>query len=85
MAVMIEKATEEQKKSFEGLRERCQQSGSVEWYFDEKTVCLVTEGKAIMDHYGERIPVEAGDLLTFPQGYRCQWEIVEPFRLKGKI
>ena len=31
------------------------------------------------------LPVEAGDLLTFPQGFRCQWIILEPIRVKGKL
>jgi len=85
MAVRIEKATEEQKKAFEGVREKRLETGSAEWYFDEKTVCLVLEGKAIVEHYGERIPIEGGDLATFPEGFRCQWEVVEPVRLKGKV
>ena len=85
MALIVEKATEEQKKEFEKLREKRQEVGSSDWYFDEKTVCLLLEGKAVIDHYGERIPVEAGDLLTFPQGFRCQWIILEPIRVKGKL
>ena len=85
MALRIEKATDDQKKSFAGLREKKQTEGTTEWYFDEKTVCLILEGKAVVDHYGEKITIEGGDLVTFPQGYRCQWEILEPVRVVGKI
>ena len=48
------------------------------------STCLILEGKAVVDHYGEKIPVEAGDLVTFPQGFHCQWEILEPLRVVGK-
>ena len=85
MALRIERATEEQKKDFLKLREKKQAEGTTDWYFDEKTTCLILEGKAVVDHYGEKTTVQAGDLVTFPQGYRCQWKIVEPLRVVGKI
>ncbi len=68
MALQIEKATDVQREFFRGLREKQRNPGEVlDWYYDEKTTCLILEGKAVVDHYGEKIPVEAGDLVTFPQ------------------
>ena len=84
MAVRVEKAADAQKEAFEGLREQYRESGTIEWFYDEKTVCLLTEGRAVIEHYGERTPVEAGDLVTFPQGIRCRWEILEPMRVRSK-
>ena len=85
MALQIEKATDVQPEFFRGLREKQRNPGEVlDWYYDEKTTCLILEGKAVVDHYGEKIPVEAGDLVTFPQGFHCQWEILEPLRVVGK-
>ena len=85
MALQIEKATDVQREFFRGLREKQRNPGEVlDWYYDEKTTCLILEGKAVVDHYGEKIPVEAGDLGTFPQGFHCQWEILEPLRVVGK-
>ena len=78
MALQIEKATDVQREFFRGLREKQRNPGEVlDWYYDEKTTCLILEGKAVVDHYGEKIPVEASDLVTFPQGFHCQWEILE--------
>ena len=85
MALRVEKATDAQKKEFANLREQGKGVGTTDWFYDEKTVCLFIEGKAVVEHYGERIPVEAGDLVTFPQGFRCQWEIQEPVRVKVKV
>lgn len=85
MALQIEKATDVQREFFRGLREKQRNPGEVlDWYYDEKTTCLILEGKAVVDHYGEKIPVETGDLVTFPQGFHCQWEILEPLRVVGK-
>lgn len=84
MAVRIEKATDVQKEAFTGLREKRRGPGEVlEWYYDEKTTCLILEGKAVVDHYGEKLTVEAGDLVTFPQGVQCEWTILEPLRVVG--
>ncbi len=85
MALQIEKATDVQREFFRGLREKQRNPGEVlDWYYDEKTTCLILEGKAVVDHYGEKIPVEAGDLVPSPQGFHCQWEILEPLRVVGK-
>ncbi len=85
MALQIEKATDVQREFFRGLREKQRNPGEVlDWYYDEKTTCLILEGKAVVDHYGEKIPVEGGDPGTFPPGFHCQWEILEPLRVVGK-
>ncbi len=84
MAILIQKATDAQKEEFKDLRERAGDVGTKEWFYDEKTICLFTQGKALVDHYGEKMPVEAGDLVTIPQGVQCQWEVLEPIRVKVK-
>ena len=82
MAILVRKATEAEKAELQGLRERTKEPGLTDWYYDEKTVCLFTQGKAVVDQYGEKVPMEAGDLVTFPQGLRCQWEVLEPVKVK---
>ena len=84
MAILVQKATDAQKEEFRDLRERSSEVGTTDWFYDEKTVCLFTQGKALVDQYGEKIPLEAGDLVTFPQGLRCQWEVLEPVKVKVK-
>jgi uncharacterized cupin superfamily protein len=84
MAILVQKATDAQKEEFKDLRERAKDVGTSEWFYDEKTICLFTQGRALVDHYGEKVPVEAGDLVTIPQGVQCQWEVLEPIRVKVK-
>jgi len=46
------------------------------WTYDDKETCLFIEGEVIVTPKGGR-PVEMGkgDLVTFPKGMSCTWEI----------
>ena len=46
------------------------------WNYDEKEICLIIEGEAkISTKKGEIYLVKAGDLVEFPEGLTCQWQI----------
>ncbi len=46
------------------------------WAYDDKETCLFLEGEVIVTPKGGT-PVEMGkgDLVTFPKGMSCTWEI----------
>lgn len=46
------------------------------WTYDDKETCLFIEGEVIVTPKGGT-PVEMGkgDLVTFPKGMSCSWEI----------
>ena len=48
------------------------------WYYDNKETCYLLEGRVIVEPEGGQ-PVEfgAGDLVTFPKGLKCVWDIKE--------
>ena len=47
-----------------------------QWNLDDKEICLITEGKAkIKTQNGEIYEIKAGDLVEFPAGLSCEWEI----------
>lgn len=51
------------------------------WSYSEQEVCYLLEGRAtITPDDGEPVTLQAGDLVTFPQGLTCTWEIQEPVR-----
>jgi len=52
-----------------------------DWHYDQQEVCYLLAGRARATPSGGR-PVEfgAGDLVTFPQGLDCVWEVLEPVR-----
>ena len=46
------------------------------WDYAEKEICLIIEGEAkIITEKGESYFVKAGDLVEFPEGLSCQWQI----------
>uniref|UniRef100_A0A832GM62 DUF861 domain-containing protein n=1 Tax=Caldimicrobium thiodismutans TaxID=1653476 RepID=A0A832GM62_9BACT len=52
-----------------------------DWYYGETEVCYFLEGKVIVElPSGEKVEIKAGDLVTFPKGLSCIWDIKEPVR-----
>lgn len=51
------------------------------WFYDQREVCYLIEGVAVVTP-DEGAPVElgAGDLVIFPQGLQCSWEVMQPVR-----
>ena len=48
------------------------------WHYDDKETCLVIEGQAkIITQKGEIYIIRAGDLVEFPAGLECEWEITK--------
>ena len=51
------------------------------WHYDEKETCYILEGKVtVTPKGGEPISFSKGDLVTFPKGMDCTWDIKEIVR-----
>ncbi|WP_017941843.1 MULTISPECIES: cupin domain-containing protein [unclassified Thioalkalivibrio] len=52
------------------------------WRYDEREVCYILEGQVTVtpDGGGEPVTVGEGDLVTFPEGMDCTWEIHRDIR-----
>ncbi len=49
------------------------------WYYDRTETCYVTRGRfRVTPEGGKPQEFHRGDLLSFPAGLSCQWEILEP-------
>lgn len=55
---------------------------SFPWHYDEREVCYILEGQVTVtpDDGGEPVTVGEGDLVTFPEGMGCTWEIHRDIR-----
>jgi len=52
-----------------------------DWEYDEKEQFYVLEGKVkVVTHDGEEVEFGKGDLVTFPQGVSCTWDVKEKIR-----
>ncbi len=51
------------------------------WHYDEKETCLILDGKVtVTPDGGEPVTFGKGDLVVFPQGMRCTWNVQEAVR-----
>lgn len=51
------------------------------WTYDEKEVCCLLDGEVIVTpDGGEPVRIGKGDLVTFPAGMSCTWDIRAPVR-----
>lgn len=51
------------------------------WTYDCTETCYFLEGDVVVTpHGGEPVQMGAGDLVTFPAGMSCTWEIRHPVR-----
>lgn len=51
------------------------------WSYEMEEICYLLEGAVIVTpEGGEPVSIKGGDLVTFPQGMSCFWEISSPIR-----
>lgn len=51
-----------------------------DWYYDSQEMCLFLEGKVIVKTDDGEISIGKGDFVTFPEGLKCVWNVIEPVR-----
>ena len=57
-----------------------------DWSYDTKETCFILEGKARVEpENGEPVDFEAGDMVTFPEGMNCVWQITSPIKKHYKM
>lgn len=51
------------------------------WSYDQREVCYLLEGRVVVTpDDGAPVELSAGDLVVFPAGMSCQWEVEKPVR-----
>ena len=51
------------------------------WTYDARETCYFLQGRVLVTpDGGEPVSMGAGDLVTFPAGMSCTWDILEPVR-----
>ena len=52
-----------------------------QWNYDDKEICLIIEGQAkIITKNGDIYFINAGDLVEFPAGLNCEWEVTKSIK-----
>jgi uncharacterized cupin superfamily protein len=51
------------------------------WTYDKSETCYLLEGEAVVTpDGGQPVTIREGDLVTFPAGLSCTWDIRVPVR-----
>jgi len=51
------------------------------WTYDEQEICYFLEGDVVVTPAaGEPVQVGKGDLVTFPTGLSCTWQVSSPVK-----
>ena len=57
------------------------EESSFPWTYDSNETCYLLKGKVtVTPEGGEPVTIKAGDLVTFPKGMSCHWDIHEAVR-----
>jgi uncharacterized cupin superfamily protein len=56
-----------------------------DWHYEEKEVCYFLEGEVVMKTPDGEVAFGKGDLVTFPQGLQCVWNIKKPVKKHYKF
>lgn len=50
------------------------------WHYDDRETCLILEGSVKVKAGAEEVSFGAGDLVIFPKGLDCEWNVVKKVR-----
>jgi uncharacterized cupin superfamily protein len=51
------------------------------WFFHEQEIAYILEGECVITpESGAPVTFGKGDLVTFPAGMKCNWEVRQPLR-----
>ena len=54
---------------------------SFPWTYDTQETCYILSGEVtVTPDGGEAVTIKTGDLVTFPAGLRCSWDITRDIR-----
>ena len=56
-----------------------------DWHYDEREVCYFLEGEVTVKTPTEAVSFGKGDLVTFPGGLSCAWQVKKGVRKHYKF
>ncbi|MDR0924741.1 MAG: cupin domain-containing protein [Hungatella sp.] len=80
MEVVVRKPTEGEKIYMQ--KEAVWECGvsKFNWHYDHNETCLLFEGQATVEFNGGSVSFGAGDLVVFPKGMDCVWNVLVPVK-----
>ncbi len=54
--------------------------GTFDWEYDSNETAYVLEGKVKVKTPAGEVEINKGDLVTFPKGLKCTWNVINKIR-----
>jgi uncharacterized cupin superfamily protein len=51
-----------------------------DWEYGMEETCYIIEGEVKVKTKTGEVEIKAGDLVTFPKGLKCVWDVKKPLR-----
>ena len=85
MEVIVKKPTAEeiQKMKQQPIWEK--EVSTFPWHYDDQETCLILDGEVTVKTKNGTVSFKAGDLVIFPKGLDCTWNIKSPVRKHYKF
>ena len=87
--IVIQRLSSEEKKRL-GIPETLRSSGpwsvwecepsTFDWRYSDQEVAFVYEGQVKVKAGNNEVHIKAGDLVTFPKGLSCTWQVLKTIR-----
>ncbi len=59
---------------------------SFDWSYAQREVCYLLEGMVLVTpDDGAPVELQTGDLVIFPAGMDCRWEVLQPVRKRYRL
>ncbi len=59
---------------------------SFDWHYDQKEICFFLEGKVVVEtEDSKKVEIGKGDLVIFPKGLSCNWQVKQGVRKHYKF
>jgi len=80
--VIIKKPTESENAQCQTWPIWSSDVSTFDWDYTQTETCLIISGKVLVkDRPGENsVTFGAGDLVVFPKGLKCVWQVIEPVK-----
>ena len=79
MTIRVEKPTEQQVVAMRQWPTWSKEPSSFDWEYDTAETCyLITGDVRVTSENGDVVEFGEGDLVTFPAGLKCRWEVRRP-------
>jgi uncharacterized protein len=84
-SIVVRKPTAEETKQMKQCPMWEKEPSQFPWHYDEKETCLILEGEASAASPEQTVTFGPGDLVIFPEGIDCTWNVKKKIRKHYKF